>query len=786
MKKEEILGSKYLKYLCEVLCVFFAIIIIAFIFVVTIRFRGAIIYAQSYFEMDSGWKLVRANTHVEEVQLPVTQAAIPREVLVVENTLPHKLTGKESLSFRAIGQNINVYIGNELRESYYTSEEYFIWRNPISKYIYVSLSSADAGKEIRIEGVSPTGSKRTFSKVYCGERSALVNVYMRSQLIGIILAMTFFALGIVSILAGYLLRLVSKHPIHLDAIGWAMFMVSLWDFTQSDFRDFVFSEVSAVHALPVFTLFIIPLFISIYFDWIQGERFYKIHRAFQFACIVAVILSGILVLNKILSPDDLVGPSFIFLYGEFVIIVVTSVLDKKENKSINYIDVLVGCGAVAVGGVLQIFNFFFFPQASDGLFLSMGFAILTLTGVANSLRSIIRMQGERQAAVTAADLKSQFLATMSHEIRTPINAIMGMNEAIIRESNEDHIVSYANDVENAGKLLLYLVNDILDFSKLESGKMTLVYAAYSVKQLVSKCYNIVNGKVKENGLDIIIEVDENVPSVLYGDEVRIQQVMINLLNNAVKYTDSGEVTLRIASTQLNKESVDLKIEVSDTGRGIKEENLGTLFDAFTRTQDAADSRVEGTGLGLAITSKFVNLMEGSISVQSHYGEGSTFTVIIPQRIISENPVGKFSVNDEEIVEKPKTDADIIKFPGIKLLVVDDVQLNIKVVMSLLKKAEMEIDSATSGDDCLEKCKDTKYDVILLDHMMPGKDGIQTLWELRRDKKSINNETPVIMMTANAMNGAREEYMGLGFSDYVSKPFNLTQLQKIIQKNLKNK
>lgn len=786
MKKASFLASKFVRYFCEIFCVLFAVGIVAFVVVAMTGADGSMQYLYESYELDTDWKIMHVNGREVDVTLPAAEAGVPGEIISVENRLPSKLTGKEILSFRAIGQNVAVYIDGRQREKYETSDKVFIWRKPISKYIYVSLTPEDSGKNIRIDGISSTGNKRYFSKVYIGEKSAIISTYMYNHLLGLILATTFFALGIVGIVAGVAIRIGLRRPIYLDAMGWAMLMVSLWDFTQSDFRDFLFADASVIKAVPAFALLAIPLFISVYFNWLQGSRFFPIHRFYQLLSMLTIVTLAVLVFMRILSPDDIVEPAFFFLYGEFAIIIVTSVIDNRENGHISYLDVLIGCFAVAMGGFIQIIRYYYAPTDADGIYMGTGFAILTLAAVGNSLRVFVRMQGEKQAAVTADDIKTQFLATMSHEIRTPINAIMGMNEAILRESSEDHVISYARDVENAGKLLLYLVNDILDFSKLESGKMTLVYAAYSVKQLITKCHNMVIGKVKEKELSFKVQVDESVPSVLYGDEVRIQQVIINLLNNAVKYTDSGEVILRVSGKESTAETVDLQIEVTDTGRGIKEENLGTLFDAFTRTQDANNSRVEGTGLGLAITSKFVNLMEGTITVKSNYGEGSTFTVIVPQRIISEKPVGKFSVTDEEVVEKQQTAADIIKFPGVKLLVVDDVQLNIKVVMSLLKKAEMEIDSAVSGDDCIEKCKNKKYDVILLDHMMPGKDGIQTLWEIRRDRKGINNETPVIMMTANAMNGAREEYMGLGFSDYVSKPFNLTQLQKIIEKNLKNR
>ncbi len=783
MKKENILNKKIFLLICEIAAVILAVGLIIFVFVSSLEGNKSGTFREQ-IKTVKGWELVRSSGRRTTITLPYVDSAADNEILSIEAVLPSVVKGSDCLSLRALRQNVKVYIDGELREFYESPEGIFYWSTPISNYLYIQLNPEDAGKVVRIEGLHCDRSKRTFSEVFLGEKSAIRTKYMADQLLGIVLATAFFALGLVSIFVGYALRFVVRNGMRLEYIGWAMLLIALWDLTQSDFGDFIFTNQNPINGVPAFALLIIPIHIALYLNWIQERRYQKFLSVFIAACIVNAVTWIVLSFAGVVSPRNGLEPAFAFLYGLFLFAVVSAIKDKRKFGRITYDDIMIGFCAVAIGGLVQVYNFYSPSKGSDGMFLSAGFAVLTFMAFANALRKVIRMQGEKQAALATADLKSQFLATMSHEIRTPINAIMGMNEAIIRESGEDHIVGYAQDVENAGKLLLYLVNDILDFSKLESGKMSLVYAAYGVKKLVSQSYSLVEGKAKEKGLALHIRVAEDIPSVLYGDEVRIQQVIINLLNNAIKYTDSGEITFSLSSEPVNKETVRLRISVEDTGRGIKEENIPYLFDAFTRIDEAKSRRIEGTGLGLAITSKFVQLMEGTISVNSVYGQGSEFIVEIPQRIISENAVGKFDVETEVAEEPPKTGADIVKFPGVKLLVVDDVQLNIKVVVSLLKKSEMIIDSATSGEQCLEKCKNEKYDIILLDHMMPEKDGVQTLWDLRRDKKNINIDTPVIMMTANAMNGAREEYMGLGFSDYVSKPFNLTQLQKIIEKNLK--
>jgi len=379
----------------------------------------------------------------------------------------------------------------------------------------------------------------------------------------------------------------------------------------------------------------------------------------------------------------------------------------------------------------------------------------------------------------AAKSKSDFLANMSHEIRTPINSVLGMNEMILRESSETQIREYASNVENSGKMLLSLINDILDFSKIESGKMDLVLVKYSMSSLLNDVCNMIMSRVKEKNLVFVTDISEDIPEYLYGDEVRIKQIVTNLLTNAVKYTETGTVTLSARHTEGDFNNITLEFAVKDTGKGIKPEDRDKLFESFQRVDEVRNRNIEGTGLGLAITSRLVSLMEGSVSVESEYGKGSTFIVSIPQKAVKAEKIGNFKERFKNTSSIKKVYKESFVAPSAKVLIVDDVRVNLLVAKSLLKQTKMQIDTAAGGEAAIAKLKEQQYDVVLLDHMMPGMDGIETL-EVIKDEHIADGVT-FIALTANAVSGAQKKYLDVGFDDYLSKPIEGKELEKMMIK-----
>ena len=372
---------------------------------------------------------------------------------------------------------------------------------------------------------------------------------------------------------------------------------------------------------------------------------------------------------------------------------------------------------------------------------------------------------------------------MSHEIRTPINAVLGMNEVILRECKDEKILEYAQNIEGAGRTLLSLINDILDFSKIEAGSMEINEAEYQFSSVLNDVYNMIRIKAEQKVLELKFNVDSELPDNLYGDEMRLRQIMVNILNNAVKYTQEGSVTLTVTGERTFDTSLNLKIEVADTGMGIKPEDIDNLFQKFKRLDTDKNRTVEGSGLGLAIASSLLELMGGSIDVSSEYGKGSVFTIYLPQKVVNDSKIGDFRTRINNNVKERKQYKAQVLAPDATCLVVDDTPMNHVVIRELLKTTKINIESARSGAECIEKQADKKYDIIFLDYRMPGMDGIETLEKMKEQKDSPNIDTPVIVLTANAISGARENFMKAGFDDYLTKPIESEKLESTLVKFL---
>ena len=391
------------------------------------------------------------------------------------------------------------------------------------------------------------------------------------------------------------------------------------------------------------------------------------------------------------------------------------------------------------------------------------------------------------AAESASQSKSAFVSNMSHEIRTPITAILGMNEMIRRESTDPNVLEYSNNIQNAGANLLGIINDILDFSKIESGRMEIVEAEYALDLLIGDMINMLQMRAEAKALTFETIVDPMLPNLLIGDELRMKQVILNLLTNAVKYTERGGVTLEVRMVDTEEAAVTIQVSVSDTGIGIRKEEMGKLFSAFDRLDTKRTRTIEGTGLGLAITRKILNLMGSDIQVESVYEQGSKFWFVIRQRVADWKKIGKFDAQtyvyrDRNVSKKQSS----FVAPGARLLVVDDTPLNLQVITGLLKRTKMDIETAGSGAECIELFQKNVYDLVFLDYRMPKMDGIETLKELRKRCPEQCKQTPIVCLTANAISGERERMLSAGFDDYLTKPVNVADMESLIVKFLGDK
>lgn len=412
--------------------------------------------------------------------------------------------------------------------------------------------------------------------------------------------------------------------------------------------------------------------------------------------------------------------------------------------------------------------------------LPIGFSIL-LTDLTEEFNQMKKIQSLMDETKKADQAKTDFWASTSHEIRTLINSIIGMNEMIIREEKNDDIKKYAYDVKNAETMLLSLINDILDTSKISSGKLTITPVQYSMSKLITELFGMMKIRANQKELQLIFDIDPRLPVSYIGDDIRIRQVLINLITNGIKYTDEGSVTLKITG-EVEGNTAFLHFSIKDTGFGIPEESIEQIFSRFDRGHNDRNHYIEGTGLGLNVSASLLELMDSRIQITSEVGVGSEFSFDLKQSIVDDTPIGMFDENMVSIRDEKQYEASFVA-PNAHLLVVDDNEMNLRVFSSLLKSTQVQITKAASGRECLEYVRKQHFDMIFLDHMMPEMDGIETLERMKQMPDNQSQDTPVIMLTANAVHGAREQYISEGFADFLSKPIFSDQLETMIRRHL---
>lgn len=375
---------------------------------------------------------------------------------------------------------------------------------------------------------------------------------------------------------------------------------------------------------------------------------------------------------------------------------------------------------------------------------------------------------QKEELEKSRESQNVFFANMSHEIRTPINAIIGLNEMIMRSNPSAEVHEYAKDIEMASKLLLNQVNDILDLSQMEMEKMSLVPVKYQTKEVLGNLVDLIRVQADKKGLELILDIDKNLPAGMFGDEKRLKQILINILDNAVKYTQEGSITLSVVGEEYNSSEILLRIKIADTGIGIRKEDLAGIYDSFNRFDEKKNKRILGSGLGLAITKQLVDMMDGEITVDSIYTKGTIFTVVVKQQIVDAEPIGNINFFSKKM-ERGNTYRPLFEAPEARVLIVDDNQMNRMVASRLLEATKVKIDVAASGKECLELTQNKFYHVILLDYMMPEMNGAETLWAIRGQENGLCRDSAIITLTGNTQSGARQMYLEEGFDGYIEKP-----------------
>lgn len=732
---------------------------------------------------EAQWYRVLENGDRIPVEVPGKMDADYGEVVTLVTTLPDEIICGESICFRPIWQDVTVYVGGEERVNYTTKDSRPFGTNSAFRYVFVDLTEEDEGKELTYVFSSDSKYTGTMRTIFIGDKSNIWTQLINESGVRTIIALFLFLLSLFCIIVCTILKWGYRIDLALNYLAWTLFFCSLWMLSEIEFRQLFFKNVSVLSGSTYWSLMIIPLPLFAYINEIQQKRYQKIFMVPIIYSVVVLIAGTFL---QIFDVVQFVEQLPVIHAGDAIAVccvIVTLTLDTIKGRIKDYLVVGVGIYGMIVTAILEILLYYVDTGISLGTVLAVGLIFLLIMAIIKTGQDLFVSEKKRQQAIAARESQAKFLANMSHEIRTPINAVIGMNEMILRESHNEGVLEYARNIESASNMLLELVNEILDFSKIESGQLELVEDTYKFVPMIQEQILMLNARVGGKPISTQIEVAPNLPSAFCGDELRVKQIITNLLSNAVKYTKEGIIKLKVSFEWITDDTIELCISVIDTGVGIRQEDQAQLFESFKRFELNKNRNVEGSGLGLNIVKQLVDLMKGKITVDSEYGKGSDFTVCIPQKVMDKQPIGSLETAMRESKKPAPAQVDFFTAPDARVLVVDDNAMNLTLMKNLLKRTQMTVDLASGGRQCLELTQQNAYDLILMDHMMPELDGVETLRILRADDTNPNRNTKVIALTANAIVGSREMYLEYGFDDYLSKPIKADQLDELLMHHL---
>lgn len=770
-------------------------------------------------DFNTGWTIYGEDSIGIAIEsLPYAGTSDAYETVVIENTIPQEFAGL-TMRFLSADKQLRVLVDGEEIYQFGMHDVRSFGHTPGSVMNFVDIPRELGEGKIRIEMVSPYADYAThINEIQVGQRDIVILHHIASELPSIACNVIILFAAII-LAAVSLIELASKGSMGgLEYLSPFCLVSFIYFLIETKALNIIYGNQTLYSVLIFFCLMLMPILLQLYFENITEGIYKKISAVVLIFSVVNALLQILLQLFNVRDFMEMVIFSHILIFATsvYAMVMCFNVLKMMGRKDKETILTIIAIVFMGVGAIIDLLRQHIVRVGDFGRYSRIGFTGFGIIMVyihvmrisrlfaanAENAARILQLEKEKveeqnkmlvlareeaetakQEAQDASRAKSSFLANISHEIRTPINAVLGMDTMILRESHEESIREYARDIQSAGNNLLSLINDILDFSKIESGKMEIEPADYELASLLGDCYNMIQMRARDKGLFFRMENSTSIPRRLNGDEVRIRQIVINFLTNAIKYTEKGDVVLSANWEKTDDTSIKLIISVSDTGMGIKYEDQQRLFDSFQRFDLERNRKIEGTGLGLAISKQLVDLMNGKIYVESSYGRGSTFTVEIPQLVRDFEPIGDFQIQLQESAADGEEYQGNFKAPDAQILVVDDVPMNLKVICELLKSTQIRIDAVESGKECLRNISLKKYDIIFLDHMMPEMDGIETLKNMKWVAENKNSDTPVIMLTANAIIGAKDEYLNMGFHDYLAKPVKENELELMIRKYL---
>lgn len=734
----------------------------------------------SFKNFEGQWVRVMDDGSTEPMPVPGECDAEKGEWVTIQTILP-KDQQDTWICMRSMQQDMYIYVGDELRKKYSTLETQPFGKTSTMTYVFFEVYADDAGEILRVEFMSDSHYAGYVSDVYEGDRYDTFIHFLYRYVPSAIVSSWMMLVGIFVIAGSIFVRFYYKRKADLLYLGEGLVIAAAWMLVESKIRQFFLPNSTIAMLTGFLMIAVVALPFMWYMNSVQKGRHQKAYHIIGVGLIINYVLILTLQLLGIKDFFESMSLSHFLILAFLITMMITIIYDIVKGYIRDYKEVAIGFAALMLAAVIEILLSHNVAARSNGIALCFGLMMLLISAGLKSVKDLLNIEKEKQLAIAAGEAKAKFLANMSHEIRTPINAVIGMNEMILRENQDETIAEYANNIKDASQTLLSLINEILDFSKIDAGKLDIVENEYSTRGMLKEVILGAQLRATKKDLSFDLDIDDDLPKRLIGDEVRIKQILNNLLSNAIKYTKEGNVTLSAKGLETEKGFV-LEFSVKDTGIGIKKEDMERLFDSFQRLELGKNRYIEGTGLGLNITQQLVALMKGTIGVESEYGKGSCFTVRIPQQMIK-------AVTEESDAEQQNAPTDETKpvgtlcIPNAKILAVDDTEMNLFILKGLLKRTQAQLDLAGGGEECFAKTKEKKYDIILMDHMMPEPDGIATLHMIREDEDNPNKETPVIMLTANAIEGVKEGYLAEGFEDYLSKPVEVDKLESMLAKYL---
>ncbi len=755
-----------------------------------IVFGIIVLFAAVFFKVDSssgkkdeiddisceelkGWKAIYEGEE-KEVDFPVSFDLTSNKEVILNNTLPSELDEEDAIDFYNSIDG-DVYINGQLRYEYKEKNSF----GGIAKqfHTFIKLRPEDAGGTISIVMRSDFLDYATAYRVYIGSKLGLIDRIVSANLTFYVFSVGLLIMASIALLVGVLLKFFRKSESPIIAVSISTLFVALWLVFNSELYQFIFHNSHIGGTMSYLMLLLIGYPVLAYINQIQKGRYVRIYAIL---CIIYQVVSiGFIVAHftGVIRFQRVVN----YLMGTVAIIFIACIIgiigDIINKRVKEYFLSFLGMIIFLVYAIVEFVLYSFILERHTGTGIMIGTYIWITFAILQQLVALRNARESELAAINASEAKSNFLANMSHEIRTPMNAILGMDEMIIRESKgNEKVQKYANDIKSAGNMLLSIINDILDFSKIESGKAELVISRFDMRTVLNDVANITRSRAAEKGLSYHINVSEELPQGFVGDEVRLRQIMLNVINNGIKYTDEGYVGVNVEYKRMYLEDdkgKELVITVKDTGIGIKEQDIDKLFESFGRLEKTRNRNIEGTGLGLAITMKYLKMMNGDITVESEYGKGSVFTIHVPLYVWDTTPIGDFREAVKELQYKEEEYSPSIIAPEARLLIVDDNEMNLDVIDGLLERTRVHIDNAVSGPEAIELVEKKHYDLIMLDQMMPGMDGITTMSHIR----NTGTKAPIIALTADA--GFKELYIKEGFDGFIAKPVQFKELEEAL-------